>query len=104
MSILGGIGLILFGVRFLRKGLDRLFGGQLVGWITRVTDQPLKAFAVGAGIGTVAPSSTGAALMTVQMLNAGTNTAALLAVLLGTNVGITMAVQLLAFRIQDYAG
>jgi len=104
-SILGGIGLIFFGVRFLRKGLDRLFGGKLMVWLSRVTDRPVKAFMTGLGIGTVAPSSTGASLMTVQMLNSGkTEPSSMLAVLLGTNVGITVAVQLLAFRVQDYAG
>lgn len=105
ISILGGIGLIFFGVRFLRKGLDRLFGGKLMGLLSRVTNQPLKAFLTGTAIGTVAPSSTGASLMTVQMLNSRQmEPTSMLAVLLGTNVGITVAVQFLAFRIQDYAG
>ncbi len=104
-SILGGIGLIFFGVRFLRKGLDRLFGGRLMAWLSQVTNRPLKAFMTGLGIGTIAPSSTGASLMTVQMLNSGKiEASSMLAVLLGTNVGITVAVQFLAFRVQDYAG
>lgn len=104
-SILGGVGLIFFGVRFLRKGLDRLFGGRLMMWLSHVTSHRLKAFLTGIGIGTVAPSSTGASLMTVQMLHSRKmEPASLLAVLLGTNVGITVAVQFLAFRVQDYAG
>ncbi len=105
LSILGGVGLIFFGVRFLRKGLDRLFGGHLMRWLSNATDHPLKALITGLGIGTVAPSSTGASIMTVQMLDSGQmNPANMLAVLLGTNIGITVAVQLLAFRLQDYAG
>lgn len=105
INILGGIGLIFFGVRFLRKGLDRLFGGQLMIWLSQATKGRFKALLTGVSIGAAAPSSTGASLMTVQMLTSGKMTAqSMLAVLLGTNIGITVAVQLLAFRIQDYAG
>lgn len=105
IQILGGIGLIFFGVRFLRKGLDRLFGGKLMIWLSHATSGRFKALMTGVAIGTVAPSSTGASLMTVQMLTSGKMSAAsMLAVLLGTNIGITVAVQLLAFRVQDYAG
>lgn len=105
IQILGGIGLIFFGVRFLRKGLDRLFGGRLMTWLATVTKGRVKAMLTGVAIGTVAPSSTGASLMTVQMLNTGRiDASSMLAVLLGTNIGITVAAQLLAFRVQDYVG
>ena len=104
-QIAGGIALTIFGVRFLRKGLDRLFGGHLITWLSHMTQRRWKAFASGMVVGTLAPSSTALALITLQMLNAGQLTAErMLAVLLGTNVGITVTVQLLAFRIQDYAG
>lgn len=104
-QIAGGIALTIFGVRFLRKGLDRLFGGRLVAWLSRMTQQRWKAFASGTLVGTLAPSSTALSLITLQMLNAGQLTAErMLAVLLGANVGITVTVQLLAFHIQDYAG
>jgi Na+/phosphate symporter len=104
-QIAGGIALTIFGVRFLRKGLDRLFGGKLVAWLSRMTQRRWKAFASGTVVGTLAPSSTALSLITLQMLNAGQLTAErMLAVLLGTNVGITVTVQLMAFHIQDYAG
>lgn len=104
-QIAGGIALTIFGVRFLRKGLDRLFGGRLVAWLSGMTQQRWKAFASGTVVGTLAPSSTALSLITLQMLNAGQLTAErMLAVMLGANVGITVTVQLLAFHIQDYAG
>jgi phosphate:Na+ symporter len=104
-QIAGGIALTIFGVRFLRKGLDRLFGGRLVAWLSSMTQQRWKAFASGTVVGTLAPSSTALSLITLQMLSAGQLTAErMLAVLLGANVGITVTVQLLAFHIQDFAG
>jgi len=105
LQIAGGVALTIFGIRFLRKGLDRLFGGKLVAWLSRMTQRRWKAFSSGVVVGTLAPSSTAISLITLQMLNTGQLTAErMLAVLLGANVGITVTVQLLAFHVQDYAG
>ncbi|MGH8048250.1 MAG: Na/Pi cotransporter family protein [Chthoniobacterales bacterium] len=104
LQIAGGIALILFGIRFLRKGLDRLFGGRLVAWISRMTERRWKAFGAGIVVGTLAPSSTALSLITLQMVNTGQlTTQRMLAVLLGANVGMTVMVQLLAFHAQDLA-
>ncbi len=105
LQIAGGVALTIFGIRFLRKGLDRLFGGKLVAWLSRMTQRRWKAFSSGVVVGTLAPSSTALSLIALQMLNTGQLTAErMLAVLLGSNVGITVTVQLLAFHVQDYAG
>jgi phosphate:Na+ symporter len=104
LQIAGGVALILFGIRFLRKGLDRLFGGRLVAWISRMTERRWKAFCAGIVVGTLAPSSTALSLITLQMMNTGQlTTQRMLAVLLGANVGMTVMVQLLAFHAQDLA-
>jgi phosphate:Na+ symporter len=104
-QILAGIALTVFGVRFLRKGFDRLFGSKLAVWLDRLTTSRPKAWLGGILVGTVAPSSTGLSLVTMQFLQAGKLTAdRMFAVLLGAGAGITITVQLLAFRIQDYAG
>ena len=105
VEIAGGIGLTIFGVRFLRKGLDRLFGGKLVIWLSKMSGNSLSAFVAGIAIGTIAPTSTGLSLVAAQMLGNGTlSTTGMLAVLLGANVGLTVTVQLLSFRIEDCAG
>ena len=105
IEIVGGIGLTLFGVRFLRKGLDRLFGGTLMHWLSERLSNRVVAFTGGIAAGVVAPSSTGIALLTTQILTTSpVSRVNMLACQLGTNIGITVAVQLLAFRLQDYAG
>ncbi len=102
--IAAAIVLILLGMRHLRKGLDRLFGGGLVEWMRRLTANRAKAFAGGLVAGAVAPSSTTMAMMSVRMLSEASLPAVrMLAVLLGANVGITMTVQLLAFRLDQFA-
>ncbi len=103
LNIAGGVALILFGIRFLRKGLERLLGHGLYAWLERMAQQPAKAAVAGAAFGTIAPSSTAQTLLTLQLLNAGKLTAeSTLGFLLGANVGITVTVQLIAFRFFDY--
>lgn len=103
LQIVGGVALTVFGIRFLRKGLDRLFGRKLGCWLAMMTRNRWKAFLGGICAGTVAPSSTALALVTVQMLNMGSlSVEGMLAVLLGAYVGIGITVQLIAFHIHDY--
>lgn len=105
LQIAGGVALVIFGVRFLRKGFDRLFGGQLVIWLSGLTEHRWKAFGAGTVVGALAPSSTAISMVTIQMMNAGQLSARrMLALLLGANMGITITVQLIALRLQDYAG
>lgn len=103
LNIAGGIALILFGIRFLRKGLERLLGFGLHAWLKRMSSRPWRASLAGAGFGTVAPSSTAQTLLTLQLVKAGElSREGALAFLLGANAGITVTVQLIALRVFDY--
>ncbi|MGD1031084.1 MAG: Na/Pi symporter [Opitutaceae bacterium] len=104
LNIAAGVILILLGMRHLRKGLDRLFGNRLIDWLQESTANRGKSFLAGVVAGTIAPSSTSIALMSVQMLNrAALPASRMLAVVLGANVGITVTVQLLSFHLEDSA-
>jgi phosphate:Na+ symporter len=101
--IAGGVALMLFGIRFLRRGLERVFGHALHAWIERMSSNRWTAAVAGLAFGAVAPSSTAQTLLTMQLLNAGKLPAErMLVFLLGANVGITVTVQLIAFRFFDY--
>lgn len=103
LNIAGGVALILFGIRFLRKGLERLLGHGLHAWLERMAKRPTRAAVAGFAFGSVAPSSTAQTLLTLQLLNAGKLSAeSMLGFLLGANLGITVMVQLIAFRIYSY--
>jgi phosphate:Na+ symporter len=103
LNIAGGVALILFGIRFLRKGLERLFGRELYEWIERKGQRPWMAAFVGLAFGAVAPSSTAQTLVALQLLRVGKLPAqAALGFLLGANLGITITVQLIALRIFEY--
>lgn len=103
LNIAGGVALILFGVRFLKKGLERMFGQQLYGWVERTARRPWQASFAGLAFGAVAPSSTAQTLISLQLLRAGRlSPESVLGFLLGANLGITVTVQLIALRIFDY--
>ncbi len=105
LEIAGGVALILFGVRFLRKGLDRLLGYGLHAWLDRMSQSTATAAVTGACVGTVAPSSTAQTLLTLQLLKSGKlSIESALVFLLAANAGITVTVQLIALRVFDLYG
>ena len=104
LTIAGGVALILFGVRFLRKGLDRLFGSSLRLWIQRLAGRRFRAFFSGIGIAVIAPSSTTLSVLAVQTIQAGHATSRqMLALMFGADIGMTVTVLLLALRFEQYA-
>lgn len=103
LNIAAGVALILFGIRYLRKGLERIFGQQFYAWVGARAHRPWMAALAGLVFGTVAPSSTGQTLVALQLLRAGKlGTDSVLGFLLGANLGITLTVQLIALRIFEY--
>jgi phosphate:Na+ symporter len=105
LNLTSAIILILLGMRHLRKGLDRLFGSQLVDWLQNTARNRYKAFLAGIVAGVISPSSSAIAVLSVQMLNQTALTAGrMLAVVLGANIGLTVIVQLITFDLQEFAG
>jgi phosphate:Na+ symporter len=100
----GGVALILFGVRSLRKSLDRLFGANLAAWLQSATRTRWRAFGGGCAIARLAPASTTVALLSLDVMRTGrVPPERTLAVMLGANVGITFNVHLLSFDISSYS-
>jgi len=104
LLIAGGVALLLFGVRYLRKGLDRLFGPRLGPWLGRFASNPVSSFLSGLGASLLAPSSTTMSLLAVQTVQAGhLTTRQMIAVMLGANIGLTVMVQLIALELDRLA-
>lgn len=100
LTIAGGVALLLFAVRYLRKGLDRLFGDRLGFWLQRAGSGQGRAFGTGLGVSILAPSSTTISLLAVQSVQSGHMTARqMLTVMLGANIGMTVMVQLVALEL-----
>lgn len=100
----GGVALLIFGVRFLRKGLDRLLGDRVETWLSRLAGGPFRAAMFGLLIGLAVPSSTTLSLLTVaQVRQRRLTMKQSLALLLGSSVGITLLVYLVAFNFHNHA-
>jgi phosphate:Na+ symporter len=103
VQIASGVALILFGVRFLRKGLIRWLGegldARFAGWMKN----RLGAAASGFIFGTFAPSSTTQSILAVNLLkNKKIEPANVLSFLLWANAGITVTVQLISLKITSF--
>src|SRR5207247_8700994 len=71
LKIAGGVALLLLGVRYLRKGLDRLFGARLPVWMRRIGSQRGLAFVTGLIVSILGPSSTTVSPLAAQAVQAG---------------------------------
>lgn len=104
IDIAGGVALILFGARYVGKGLDRLFGARLGHWFQKLAGSTVKAAAAGAALAAVAPSSTTITVLTAQNVRGGRLSPRQgMVLLLGAGVGLTVMVQLIALDVYHLA-
>jgi len=101
---LGGLGLLLFGIKMMSTGLEAVAGDRLQVILKRATSNRFFAATVGVIATIIINSSTAVSIITVGFVNAGLiNLTQAIGVLLGINVGTTFSAQLIAFRIDAYA-
>ena len=100
LQIIGGVCLLLWGVNMVNKGLNQAFGSALRRVISNSTSNRIKAFFVGIGVAALLQSSTAANLIVSSFAarNVITITAAL-AVVLGADVGTTLAAQMMSLNL-----
>jgi phosphate:Na+ symporter len=99
IDLLAGVALLIWATRMVRTGVVRAFGDKLRNAIGRATASPLKAWATGVGVATAMQSSSATALLVVSFAERGLiSLAPALALMLGADIGSTLAVQILAFK------
>jgi phosphate:Na+ symporter len=104
LSLFGGLALLLYGLRLTGEGLQRAAGGRLRHLLTSMTRTRLTAVGSGALVTALIQSSSATTLMLIGFVSAGlVSFRQSLGVILGADVGTTLTVQLLAFRIQEIA-
>ncbi len=97
-----GLALFLFGMQNIEEGLRNAAGGRLEGWMHKSTATPLKGVVFGTGATLVLQSSTLVALLAMAFLSSGMITlSGGIAIILGTNLGATGGVWLLALAGQN---
>jgi len=101
LSLLGGFGLLLFGIKTMSEALQALAGDRLRRIIGRAGDRPLEGVGAGVLVSAISQSSSVTTVMVVSFVNAGLMTLWQAAgVTLGANVGATITGWLMALRLQ----
>lgn len=104
LQLAGFVALLLWGMRMVHTGIVRAFGGSLRQFLAIGLKSRWKAFFAGMGVTALLQSSTATALMSTSFIAAGFMTLVpALAVTLGANVGTTLIVQVLSFKVSAVA-
>jgi phosphate:Na+ symporter len=100
VQILGGLALLLYGIRLLSSGMEKLTGDQIQRWLDRVTSNRLKSAGFGA-LATAMIHSSGLLMVTmIGLINANLMTVEQsIGVMLGQEIGTTITAQIVAFDI-----
>ena len=104
LHVIGGVFLLLYGVRLTGQGFELAFGSALSRAWAAAGGSRARAFAAGA-VGTAALQSSGA-LVTLLISFAQVSTLPLsrsLTIVLGADLGSTLTVQVLSFRVYQHA-
>ena len=101
--LFGGIGLFLFGMKYLGSSLERMAGSKLEKTLEKLTNNRLKGVLLGIFVTGAIQSSSATTIMLVGFVNAGImSLAQTIPVLLGANIGTTITGQIL--RLADISG
>lgn len=96
-SLLGGLALFLFGMDTMGKALEKQAGGQLQKILSKLTDNPLKGFALGLVVTAIIQSSSATTVMVVGFVNSGImELHQAIGIIFGSNVGTTVTSWLLS--------
>ncbi|OIN85821.1 MAG: na+/Pi-cotransporter family protein [Alphaproteobacteria bacterium CG1_02_46_17] len=98
LHIIGGVCLLLFGLRLVRNGVTRAFGVQLRKIVSAATRNRVLALIAGVGVTALLQSSTATTMIIASFAGQGLiSTISGLAVVLGADVGTTLVAQILTF-------
>lgn len=91
LTMIGGLALFLYGMNLLGDGLSQASGGRLERILEKLTDNPLKAVLVGAGVTAVIQSSSATTVMVVGFVNSGImKLEQAVGIIMGANIGTTI--------------
>lgn len=103
-SLLGGLGLFLYGMDMMGKGLESAAGNKLKTVLEKLTSNRLRGVLVGALVTCVIQSSSATTVMVVGFVNAGLmNLSQAFGVILGANIGTTITAQIIALDLSELA-
>lgn len=96
-SLLGGLAFFLYGMTVMSTGLEKMAGGRLEKTLKKMTSNPFKSLALGAGITIAIQSSSAMTVMLVGLVNSGImQLEQTVGVIFGSNIGTTLTAWILS--------
>ena len=97
-TLLGALGMFLYGMNLMSSGLQKAAGDKLRGFLSTMTSNPFKGVLTGLGITSIIQSSSATTVMVVSFVNAGLLTLTqAIGVIMGANIGTTVTAWMVAF-------
>ncbi|WNF37755.1 Na/Pi cotransporter family protein [Bacillaceae bacterium IKA-2] len=101
---LGGLGIFLFGIKYMGDGLQKVAGERLRDILDKFTSNPVMGVIAGVIVTIALQTSTGTTVLTIGLVNAGFMTLKqAIGVIMGANIGTTVTAFIIGFKIQAYA-
>ena len=96
-TLCGGLAFFLYGISIMSSALEKIAGGKLEKILKKITSNPIKSLALGAGVTAVIQSSSAVTVMLVGLVNSGImNLSQTVSVIIGANIGTTMTAWILS--------
>ncbi|MHC5248034.1 Na/Pi cotransporter family protein [Enterococcus sp. LJL90] len=103
-TFLGGLGIFLFGIKYMGDGLQKAAGDRLKEVLNRFTSTPLRAVLAGIIVTGLIQSSSGTTVLTVGLVSAGfMSLKQAIGVIMGANVGTTVTAFIIGFNLSAYS-
>ncbi len=96
-TLCGGLAFFLYGMNVMSSGLGKAAGGKMESLLKKMTSNPFKSLALGAGITIAIQSSSAMTVMLVGLVNSGImSLRQTIGVIMGSNVGTTLTAWILS--------
>lgn len=103
LSLLGGVGLFLFGMTIMSTGIKNSCGDKLQSILEKATANKYVAVFVGLALTMIIQSSSATDVMVIGFVNSGLmSLAQAIGVIMGANIGTTVTAQITAFNISTF--
>ncbi|MFD2925984.1 Na/Pi cotransporter family protein [Halobacillus naozhouensis] len=102
-QFIGGLGIFLFGIKYMGDGLQKVAGDRLRDLLDRFTRNPFLGVLSGALVTVLVQSSSTTTVLTVGLVNAGfMSFRQAIGVIMGANIGTTMTAFIIGVDIKAY--
>ncbi|MEW9050474.1 MAG: Na/Pi cotransporter family protein [Neobacillus sp.] len=103
-QFVGGLGIFLFGIKYMGDGLQKSAGDRLRDILDRFTSNPFMGVLAGIFVTVLIQSSSGTTALTVGLVSAGFMTLRqAIGVIMGANIGTTVTAFIIGIKIDEYS-